>query len=219
VPFLLLALACGHAPPHVAYDPLVPARAVPLLGADSAVAGETRTITLRNAADHALWINEADVVPRGAARLWLSRLPVEVPPDGTFVLEVAASGGGQVVLRTSEGVRLVPIRTVAGAAPALASPSDVDRGAIAEVVQANIRTLGACYQDALAHHRDLRGRVRTRFAIDPAGNVASVALLETTLATGDVESCLDAQLRRLRFAASAHGETVVVAYPFVFAPG
>lgn len=213
---ILLLLACVRAVPHVAYDPLGGAPVVPLVGGELLVVGTPGRFTVRNAADHVVWVNEVDVVPAGAARLGRPRFPVEVPPDGTWALDVTPLAPGQLVIRTSEGVRFVALR--AGPGGPAPTTGTRDRAAIAAVVADHLPTLSRCYEDDLARHRDLRGRVRLKFAIDPDGAVSSVGFLDSTLAAGDVESCLAAALRRVEFGAEPGSGVVVVAYPFVFEP-
>lgn len=92
------------------------------------------------------------------------------------------------------------------------SSTDIDR-----VVKAGAGVFRACYQKEIKRDPTLSGKVVVAFTIAAAGTVASSKITSSTLASKPVESCLLANINRLRFpAASAPAD---VSYPFVFMRG
>lgn len=87
---------------------------------------------------------------------------------------------------------------------------------IARVVSRHSRGLRYCYERELtsADAPD-GGRVTAQWTIDLQGQVAQVQIVEDTLGSQNVSSCVLAELRQMRFPAP-DGAMVVVSYPFMF---
>lgn len=208
----LLLLACAPVPRHLAYDPREAPAPVPLLGGGPLVVGEAGTLAVRNASDHPLWLNEVRVVPEGAARIERSTGVTELAPDQHLVIEVEPRAPGAVLLRTSSGVRLVPI-----IAPDPQRPTPTGARSRDEIRQVMSGPIGLdeCYRESRRRRRDLEGRLTVRFAIQADGGVADLVLVDSTFPSGKVETCVLDAVRVLKFPAAAAG-TVVVTYPFTF---
>jgi len=128
-------------------------------------------------------------------------------------LEVEGRQAGELLVRTSAGVRLVGI-TSGGTAPPLTGVAD--RGEVSTAMAPYLVELSGCYTAALARHRGLTGRVRARVEVDGTGAVTEVKVVDTTLPAGRVEACLVDALAGV--ALPADGRRRAFVYPFVFTP-
>ena len=219
VPLLLALAGCAHAPPRVDYDPLGSAPVAPLVGPDAAASNGAVALSLRNAADHPVWINDVDVVPARAATLRRVRTPLVLAPDAPLVLVVDVRGPAQLRVRTADGVRVVAVGVAAPrrAAPVTAGPPAL-RDTVGDVVAAELPALQACYVDGLARDPTLRGAVALTFVVLPEGAVAGLRIAESTLPAGEVEACLVARLASLTGPADPARVAVRARLPFVFVP-
>jgi TonB family protein len=99
-------------------------------------------------------------------------------------------------------------------------PAEIQGSLSREVIQRAIRLHMAefryCYEQSLAAHPDLQGRVSTRFVISPSGTVQLAGIASSDLGNAAVSQCVLGVLRRLMFPAPSGGGMVDVTYPFVF---
>ncbi len=92
----------------------------------------------------------------------------------------------------------------------------LSRDEIEDVIGQHLSQIQYCYEKRLLSDPALSGKVTTRIVIGADGSVSSAT------ATGfddDLDACLEGVLQRMQFPAPAGGGIVMVAYPFVFAPG
>lgn len=104
----------------------------------------------------------------------------------------------------------VPVLVCAMATTAAAYP---DMSAIRHEIRMHIPQIRKCYDAALSKDPKLEGTVQATFTLDRTGKV-----IEST-ATGlaNVDACVAATIRKIRFPANAKGD-IVIHYPFVFRP-
>ena len=76
-----------------------------------------------------------------------------------------------------------------------------------------------CYERQLQRDPELAGKVTVSFVIDLDGSVKFAALKSSSLNHEPAEACISEQVGTLRFQKPRGGKTVVVSYPFRFAPG
>lgn len=87
---------------------------------------------------------------------------------------------------------------------------------IARVVQRHSRGLRYCYErELMTSGAADGGRVTAQWTIDLRGRVAQVQIVEDTLRSQNVSSCVLSELRQMRFP-EPEGAMVVVSYPFTF---
>ncbi len=128
--------------------------------------------------------------------------------------ELATSGGGgkKVGYGTKSEVRVSG--SVAAEAAEIHS-GDVDEGKLGSFVRARLSVIKACYENQLKRNPSLKGKLRIRFTILETGGLAEIAVLENTLGSAEVASCIVGAMRSWRTPFRPSG-TVTVEYPFVF---
>ncbi len=116
---------------------------------------------------------------------------------------------------TGTGVAPPPTGTIS------LQPPEVTGALAREVVEGAVRgragVLRFCYERARSRSPRLQGEVRVDFTISATGTVVRARIGRTSLHSADTESCVLAQLYRVRFPAPERGE-VTVSYPMTFSP-
>jgi TonB family protein len=82
-------------------------------------------------------------------------------------------------------------------------------------VRARIGLIKACYENQLKRNPSLKGKIRIRFTILETGGLTDVTVVENTLGSPEVSSCIVGTMRGWRTPFRPSG-TVTVEYPFVF---
>jgi TonB family protein len=95
---------------------------------------------------------------------------------------------------------------------------NLDREIIRRIIRRHINEVRFCYEQQLAAHHDLAGRMLVQFNIAPTGQVLSSVMQSSTLSNVRVESCTLQAIRRWEFPKPDGGGLVNVSYPFVFTP-
>jgi len=95
---------------------------------------------------------------------------------------------------------------------------NLDKEIIRRIIRRHINEVRFCYEQQLAMHHDLAGRMVVQFNIAPSGQVLTSVMQSSTLSNARVESCTLQAIRRWEFPKPAGGGLVNVSYPFVFAP-
>ena len=108
-----------------------------------------------------------------------------------------------------EDQSFVPVRMSPRVQVGSTGDESIDR-----VVRARVGIYRACYQKELDRNPTLQGQLVAQVTIGPDGTVTGVALRGAGGAMDPTSSCLDANLRRLRFAATGEGRAYAI--PFVF---
>lgn len=92
-----------------------------------------------------------------------------------------------------------------------AAHSNADKEAIRRVVRQHHNEIRFCYERALQHDETLKGRVTVSFSLDPLGKVLRADVLETTLPSPEVSTCIAAAFQRWQF--PSMGQALEVHYP------
>lgn len=100
---------------------------------------------------------------------------------------------------------------------AAVSTDGIDREAVRSTIQRYGTQMRYCYERSLKRRPTLEGSVVVHFTIGPTGTVLEATTEDSTLADPDLETCLEARIRNLRFPVPKGGQAVV-RYPFVFRP-
>lgn len=91
----------------------------------------------------------------------------------------------------------------------------LSREQIERVVRRHSRGIRYCYERELQNDPELGGRVSVNWTIDLDGRVQSASVVENSMGSRNVESCILREVRRMRFD-QPDGGMVVVTYPFTF---
>jgi hypothetical protein len=92
----------------------------------------------------------------------------------------------------------------------------LDKDIIRRIIRRHVNEVKFCYEQELARHQDLAGRIAVNFTIAPTGQVAAAVVQSTTMANVRVEGCLLGAVRRWEFPRPAGGGLVIATYPFNF---
>ncbi len=95
----------------------------------------------------------------------------------------------------------------------------LDKSVIRKIVRAHINEVRHCYNEALASQPDTSGRVSVQFTIGTEGIVTASDVAQNTTGDDDLGECVRKAAKRWHYPAPKNGESVVVTYPFVLAPG
>lgn len=127
-----------------------------------------------------------------------------------------ASGYGTGGGRFAAKVQSDPVAVAGSDAVVLGS---IDRSYIDQVVKRHLNQIRYCYEKELQKDPTLAGKVVIKFVIAADGTVAAASVKESTLGNEVVEQCVAGRFLRMQFPVPAGGSsTVVVSYPFQFAP-
>jgi TonB family protein len=94
----------------------------------------------------------------------------------------------------------------------------LDKEIVRRTVRRHLNEVRYCYEQALATHRDLQGRLVVQFTISPAGRVLAALLQSSTLGVASLDACVVGAVRRWEFPQPAGGGLVSVSYPFQLSP-
>jgi TonB family protein len=88
---------------------------------------------------------------------------------------------------------------------------------IQSTVRRRSRGLQGCYEVELKKDNSLSGLIKVRFTIAPSGRVSKSEVIQNTMGSKAVGSCITKQIRRWRFP-KPEGGSLTIAFPFVFTP-
>jgi len=92
---------------------------------------------------------------------------------------------------------------------------ELDKDIVRRIVRAHINEVRHCYNQGLAHDKNLRGRVAVQFTIGGSGKVPTAVVANTTVKDTSVGNCIAKAVRRWKFPKPRGGGSVIVTYPFV----
>jgi hypothetical protein len=95
----------------------------------------------------------------------------------------------------------------------------LDKSLIDKVIKQNQAKFLYCYQREVVKDPGLQGKVTLQFTISANGTVAKSTTNKTTLKNPTAESCMNQQMKMLKFPEPKGGGIVIVKYPFVFSAG
>ena len=110
-------------------------------------------------------------------------------------------------------------------AGATEAPADPSRGhgctveGVQAVVRPHIDEVKACYRQALARKRTLKGRLAVEIDIDPKGAAKFLGVKEDTLGDEAMTQCIFKVLKPLPYPIPAGGKPCAVIYPFDLSAG
>ena len=94
----------------------------------------------------------------------------------------------------------------------------LDKEIIRRIVRRHINEVRYCYEQALAGHPSLGGRVVVQFTIAGTGRVLASVLQSSSLGAPAVDACVVNAVKRWEFPQPTGGGLVIVSYPFQLTP-
>ena len=94
----------------------------------------------------------------------------------------------------------------------------LDREIIRRIIRRHTNALKYCYEQELAKHPDLGGRVVVQFTIAANGSVIASVMQSSTVGNPRVESCIVQAVKRWEFPQPNGGGLVIVSHAFVLVP-
>jgi len=88
---------------------------------------------------------------------------------------------------------------------------------VRKVVKQHMKEIKACYENQLASHPDLEGRIEVRFAVNEQGVVTNAKVEKDTVKNKALADCVVNAMKRWAFP-SHHAGLILLTYPFVFSP-
>ncbi|MFT3839763.1 MAG: AgmX/PglI C-terminal domain-containing protein [Myxococcaceae bacterium] len=92
----------------------------------------------------------------------------------------------------------------------------LDKDLVRKVIHANAAAYRYCYEQRLNSHPSLAGKVSVRFGINPAGQVPTATIAQSTVGDTELDTCVLGRTKLLQFPARKTDGLVLVTYPFVF---
>lgn len=86
---------------------------------------------------------------------------------------------------------------------------------VSSTIQRSLPTFEACYTAEYRKDPAVAGEVRVRFSITADGAVRDATLAESNVTNAELETCMVAAVKALRFPAPSDGGEVEVTHPFV----
>lgn len=92
----------------------------------------------------------------------------------------------------------------------------LDRESVRRVINAYKKEIRSCYEKALTSKSRLNGRILYRWGITPAGDVSYVNMLKSEVGSVNLEECVLAVIKSMKFPKATNKQPTVVIYPYVF---
>lgn len=98
--------------------------------------------------------------------------------------------------------------------------SSLDKSKIDAVIRRDMNGIRRCYQRALSRHPALSGKITVKFTISAGGLVSKPIIKRNDMNLQDagLETCLVERFQKMIFPSPNGGGSVIVSYPFIFAP-
>jgi hypothetical protein len=127
------------------------------------------------------------------------------------------AGGGGIGALGVGSVGKGPVRSgvTRAVSTSIASQGQIDKEAVAKVINSHLAEVQRCYEAALMRTPGLAGKVVLEWSISTSGKVISSKSKSSSLKDVSVEACILRSLNNWQFP-PAKGNSVVITYPFIF---
>jgi TonB family protein len=105
-----------------------------------------------------------------------------------------------------------------GAGGDIGGSGEFDAALVVSMIKQRLGAIKACYERELKSNPTLQGKISIQFTIEERGNVSGVKVVENSMGSDSVGSCVANAIQRFRFNPGPSGGSVSFSYPFVFAP-
>ncbi len=127
------------------------------------------------------------------------------------------AGGGGIGALGVGSVGKGPVRSgvTKAVSTSIASQGQIDKEAVAKVINSHLAEVQRCYEAALMRTPGLAGKVVLEWSISTSGKVISSKSKSSSLKDVSVEACILRALNNWQFP-PAKGNSVIITYPFIF---
>lgn len=127
------------------------------------------------------------------------------------------AGGGGIGALGVGSVGKGPVRSgvTKAVSTSIASQGQIDKEAVAKVINSHLAEVQRCYEAALMKTPGLAGKVVLEWSISTSGKVISSKSKSSSLKDVSVEACILRSLNNWQFP-PAKGNSVIITYPFIF---
>jgi outer membrane biosynthesis protein TonB len=127
------------------------------------------------------------------------------------------AGGGGIGALGVGSVGKGPVRSgvTKAVSTSIASQGQIDKEAVAKVINSHLAEVQRCYEAALMKTPGLAGKVVLEWSISTSGKVLSSKSKSSSLKDVSVEACILRSLNNWQFP-PAKGNSVIITYPFIF---
>jgi TonB family protein len=127
------------------------------------------------------------------------------------------AGGGGIGALGVGSVGKGPVRSgvTKAVSTSIASQGQIDKEAVAKVINSHLAEVQRCYEAALMKTPGLAGKVVLEWSISTSGKVISSKSKSSSLKDVSVEACILRALNNWQFP-PAKGNSVIITYPFIF---
>ena len=164
----------------------------------------------------------ADAMPGQSAK-FVGEPAVTKTGGGSYKgLGKGEGGGGKIATKTrktTDKVKAVKLKLkVKGKLGKMKGSGKLDGGAIKKVFKKRMKAIRYCYEKALKRNDSLKGKVKIKFTIGPAGRVTDIKVTKNSTGDGSVGDCIKKKVKSWRFP-KPEGGSVTVSYPFLLEKG
>ena len=92
----------------------------------------------------------------------------------------------------------------------------MDKELIRQVIHSHRDQVRFCYELGLTKNPSLVGKTAVRFVITGSGDVTGASVVDSTVKSAELETCIAGRVGSWKFPKPPGGGTVMVTYPFVF---
>ena len=164
----------------------------------------------------------AGAVP-GQSKNFVGEAAVTKTGSGSYKGLGKGEGGGARIAtktrKTSDKVKAVKLKLkVKGKLGKMKGSGKLDGGSIKKVFKKRMKAIRYCYEKALKKNDSIKGKVKIKFTIGPAGRVTDIKVQKNSTGDKGVGDCIKGKVKSWRFP-KPEGGSVTVSYPFLLEKG
>ncbi len=112
--------------------------------------------------------------------------------------------------------KLASLKSIKSTSEIYANQKGLEADQLLGVIQPNLPKFQKCFKSRKGKSSYADGKVKVKFKINPKGKVYSTKVVDASIKSKRVHTCLRKKLRRLKFPKPTNGRTVTAMYPFEY---